>query len=138
MLIRGSGIEDWSPDFGGCLVDAAGPQAIVPEYNSLIAFLVPREHWVSEMKSGAPARYTLFGWLHDREPYGDELQPLGWASKDLLESQVGDAKVAREHVEAAKEACEHGFRMHFGIDKDSLRLGAPNSPAKQLLRRLAG
>lgn len=38
MLIRGSGIEDWSPDFGGCLVDAAGPQAIVPEQSSRTLF----------------------------------------------------------------------------------------------------
>eukprot|EP00439_Symbiodinium_sp_Y106_P016485 s1426_g2.t1 len=60
------------------MIKIDGPKAIVPEFNSLVAFLVPREHWVSEMQEGSPLRYTLFGWLHDYEPYpSGALRPLG-------------------------------------------------------------
>eukprot|EP00435_Cladocopium_sp_Y103_P011430 s1457_g3.t1 len=84
---------DWTPEKGGLLVDAEGgagnAKAVVPEFNSLIAFLVPREHWVSEMAPGAPPRFSLFGWLHDLEPYGDELKPLGESSRAMLEQKAG-------------------------------------------------
>ncbi|CAE8741482.1 unnamed protein product, partial [Polarella glacialis] len=147
--------QDWSEDFGGCFVDNMedGPRAVVPEFNSLVVFLVPREHWVSEMLPGAPSRYSLFGWLHDTEPYPQgALQPLGTgnrrkpeagqealsspsemrrglATSSLATKSTGLANEAREH-------CEHGFRMRFGIDRKDLRLGNRDSAASALLRRL--
>jgi hypothetical protein len=64
--------ENWSVAYGGCLVDRFAPhdpKMIVPEFNSLVMFLVPRDHEVTEMLPGSPARYTVFGWLCDDEPY---------------------------------------------------------------------
>eukprot|EP00931_Biecheleriopsis_adriatica_P038189 TRINITY_DN21902_c0_g1_i1.p1 TRINITY_DN21902_c0_g1~~TRINITY_DN21902_c0_g1_i1.p1 ORF type:complete len:848 (-),score=186.14 TRINITY_DN21902_c0_g1_i1:58-2601(-) len=142
--------KDWSAEYGGCLVDnlADGPRAIVPEFNSLVAFLVPREHWVSEMKPGAPFRYTLFGWLHDREPYPDgAIKPLGsknhsppTAAMPSEEGAIAEIKGSESTVAAAEQArqeCEHGFRMRFGISAEDLQLGSSFSPAKALLQRLA-
>ncbi|CAE7206413.1 Col6a4 [Symbiodinium pilosum] len=138
--------KDWSADFGGCLVDNMedGPKAIVPEFNSLVAFLVPREHWVSEMKEGSPLRYTLFGWLHDFEPYpAGALKPLGSGNPIPGASSSGkaarwiegssEAQAALDAVDDAKRQCEHGFRMRFGIAKEDLRLGEATSTAQRLL-----
>jgi len=64
--------KDWSEDYGGCLVDLNhldAPKEIVPQFNSFVTFLVPRDHEVSQMMSGSPARYTIFGWFSDYEPY---------------------------------------------------------------------
>jgi hypothetical protein len=64
--------DEWSVAHGGCLVDrfnSHDPKLIVPEFNSLVMFLVPRDHEVTEMLPGSPARYTVFGWLCDDEPY---------------------------------------------------------------------
>jgi hypothetical protein len=64
--------ENWSVAYGGCLVDRFvphDPKLIVPEFNSLVMFLVPRDHEVTEMYPGSPARYTMFGWLCDDEAY---------------------------------------------------------------------
>lgn len=133
--------QDWRPEHGGLLVDAKEgaekAKAVVPEFNSLIAFLVPREHWVSEMAPGAPARFSLFGWLHDLEPYGDELKPLGESSRAMLE-QKDEVKAAQDAAEEAKRQCEHGFRIRFGMPPEVLKLGLASSPAKSLLRRLSG
>lgn len=138
--------KDWSADFGGCLVDNMedGPKAIVPEFNSLVAFLVPREHWVSEMQEGSPLRYTLFGWLHDYEPYpSGALRPLGSGNPAPGISRAGkaakwiesnsEALAAMGATEDAKQQCEHGFRMRFGIDSAELRLGEATSTAQRLL-----
>lgn len=131
--------KDWRPEQGGLLVDAdAGAQAakaVVPEFNSLIAFLVPREHWVSEMAEKAPPRFSLFGWLHDLEPYGDELKPLGASS--MLEQQEEVVRVSSAAA-AGKRQCEEGFRIRFGLEASALKLGFSTSPAKHLLRRLSG
>merc|ERR1712224_187773 len=71
--------KDWCEEYGGCLVDLESDadteqpgRLIVPSFNSLIAFLVPREHEVTEMLEGSPARYTLFGWFSDDVPYSAE------------------------------------------------------------------
>eukprot|EP00746_Dinoflagellata_sp_MGD_P041865 gnl/MRDRNA2_/MRDRNA2_201272_c0_seq1.p1 gnl/MRDRNA2_/MRDRNA2_201272_c0~~gnl/MRDRNA2_/MRDRNA2_201272_c0_seq1.p1 ORF type:complete len:253 (-),score=53.46 gnl/MRDRNA2_/MRDRNA2_201272_c0_seq1:306-1064(-) len=63
--------QDWCEEYGGCLVDLGEeePKVIVPQFNSLITFTVPREHEVTEMLEGSPPRYTFFGWFSDDEPY---------------------------------------------------------------------
>lgn len=63
--------QDWSESHGGCLVDhgcAGEPRIIVPQFNSAIAFEVPRNHEVTEMVVGSPSRYTIFGWFSDEGP----------------------------------------------------------------------
>eukprot|EP00929_Paragymnodinium_shiwhaense_P043717 TRINITY_DN22463_c0_g1_i6.p1 TRINITY_DN22463_c0_g1~~TRINITY_DN22463_c0_g1_i6.p1 ORF type:complete len:433 (-),score=98.82 TRINITY_DN22463_c0_g1_i6:274-1572(-) len=64
--------KDWREDYGGCLVDCEGgkERVIVPKFNSIVAFSVPRQHRVTKMASKAPLRLTLFGWFSDGKPYG--------------------------------------------------------------------
>merc|ERR1711879_88725 len=53
---------DWKKEHGGCFVDCVkgAPCEIVPEFNSLVAFLVPREHEVTALSNHAPDRYSMF------------------------------------------------------------------------------
>jgi len=102
--------KDWQEDYGGCLVDNLkdGQQVIVPRFNSLIAFLVPREHLVTEMKEDAPYRYTIFGWLSDREPYPPGIPvPLGSGNRgfkldsDDEETDEGDSSCDGQSVDSS-------------------------------------
>jgi hypothetical protein len=52
---------DWKKENGGALVDIEGDQTYIPEYNSLIAFKVPRWHEVEPCVTDKP-RYSIFGW----------------------------------------------------------------------------
>mmetsp|Transcript_41696 Transcript_41696/g.75726 ORF Transcript_41696/g.75726 Transcript_41696/m.75726 type:complete len:269 (-) Transcript_41696:15-821(-) len=65
-------VPDWVADYGGCLIDhgcPSGPRTIVPVFNSLVAFLVPRQHEVSQVVGTGPERrYSVFGWFADSTP----------------------------------------------------------------------
>jgi len=154
--------QDWCRDYGGCLVDnlQKGPQQIVPKFNSLVCFLVPREHWVTEVQPIAPLRYTIFGWLSDAVPYPENCPPpLGSGNGDVPaiaaakhedagsigKAQTGVAEgegaAVAEAVRAAAEArrqCEQAFEVRFGITPQELQLGQTNSPAASLLEKLHG
>lgn len=56
--------KDWTEEMGGCFVDhaCAGGEVIVPQFNSLVAFRVPRPHQVTALKTKRP-RYSVFGWV---------------------------------------------------------------------------
>ena len=43
-------------------VDIKGKRAIVPEWNSIVAFRVPRMHEVTTCKTNR-CRYSVFGWF---------------------------------------------------------------------------
>ena len=47
---------------GGILVDMETTRKYVPEFNSLIAFNVPRFHEVQALTTDR-ARYSIFGWF---------------------------------------------------------------------------
>ena len=47
---------------GGTLVDMETTRKYVPEFNSLIAFNVPRFHEVQAVTTNRP-RYSIFGWF---------------------------------------------------------------------------
>jgi len=145
--------KDWREEYGGCLVDIlwAGPRTIVPQFNSLVAFLVPREHWVTEVAPGAPLRYTIFGWLHDSLPYpAGSPPPLGSGNADagsaarthMTPAQVAPALKTKEVCDAVREASdvryrlEEAFRVRFGVSAKDLRLGETGSRAGALLRNL--
>lgn len=53
---------DWSEADGGVLIDHQTGTRYVPEFNSLISFVVPRDHEVTIMKSNK-SRYSIFGWF---------------------------------------------------------------------------
>ncbi|PNW85431.1 hypothetical protein CHLRE_03g186100v5 [Chlamydomonas reinhardtii] len=60
--------KDWKEEYGGVLVDledtAAGPSGrrYVPQWNSVVAFKVPRYHAVTALTTDRP-RYSIFGWF---------------------------------------------------------------------------
>ena len=54
--------KDWKREMGGILVDMETNRKYVPEFNSLIAFNVPRFHEVQALTTDRP-RYSIFGWF---------------------------------------------------------------------------
>jgi hypothetical protein len=53
----------WRPEWGGLLNFASG-ESLVPRFNVLTLFDVPRDHEVTPVVDAAPAgRYALAGWL---------------------------------------------------------------------------
>ena len=82
--------KDWKKDNGGSLMDlhhakdglTASASALVPRFNSMVAFLVPRLHQVEELAAGAPPRFSVFGWFSDDRPYppANELRRMPWLS----------------------------------------------------------
>jgi hypothetical protein len=55
--------RDWKPDYGGQFVDLDKKSHHVPEFNTLVAFEVPRMHEVTPV-SAPPGivRHSIFGW----------------------------------------------------------------------------
>ena len=61
--------KGWRAKYGGHLVDNTTGQVYVPEFNSLIAFRVPRWHEVTLCTTSRRSRYSLFGWFLSPDPY---------------------------------------------------------------------
>lgn len=55
--------KDWKEEYGGQLVDMVTKKEYVPEFNSMIAFEVPRFHQVMPVLAPLMARYSVFGWF---------------------------------------------------------------------------
>lgn len=56
--------KDWSEEDGGALVDLEGSiPTFVPEFNSLVAFAVPRWHAVEPVTTTTKPRLSIFGWF---------------------------------------------------------------------------
>lgn len=89
--------KDWDVSCGGLLVDLGsgepGGTTIVPEFNSLIVFRVPRSHMVTPMTTDRN-RFTVFGWFLEE---GDI-----YAAYEATEGMGQDA--AREARQKALEA----------------------------------
>lgn len=54
--------KDWKEEYGGLLKDCVTDKVFIPEFNSVIAFRVPRYHQVTPMSTSRP-RYSVFGWF---------------------------------------------------------------------------
>jgi hypothetical protein len=54
--------KDWKESDGGTLVDIPTGTSYVPEFNSLVAFRIPRFHEVKAVTADR-ARYSIFGWF---------------------------------------------------------------------------
>ena len=54
--------KDWNVGFGGQFCDLAGNKEIVPEFNSAVAFQIPRMHQVKPVLEGK-TRFSVFGWF---------------------------------------------------------------------------
>ncbi len=76
--------KDWKEEDGGLFVDLeneAGPLRIVPRFNTMVAFRVPRMHEVTAVV-GDRARYSIFGWfLSEGKLYELEKPPPGDAGR---------------------------------------------------------
>lgn len=55
--------KDWKKEYGGQLVDMVTGKEYVPEFNSIVAFSVPRFHEVKPVLMASVERYTVFGWF---------------------------------------------------------------------------
>lgn len=68
--------EDWQEADGGLFVDMFGGNSdnLVPEFNSLVCFVVPRMHAVSRVVS-PKQRLSIFGWFLKDAPVKDA-QPM--------------------------------------------------------------
>mmetsp|Transcript_2713 Transcript_2713/g.3657 ORF Transcript_2713/g.3657 Transcript_2713/m.3657 type:complete len:112 (+) Transcript_2713:332-667(+) len=57
--------KDWKGSDGGILIDLQSGTHYTPQFNSLIAFMVPRFHEVTAVRSrkGRDPRYSIFGWF---------------------------------------------------------------------------
>lgn len=60
--------KGWEPGDGGLFVDEeahGGPRNIVPSFNALVTFPVPRRHAVTRVtaKAGVRARFAAYGWV---------------------------------------------------------------------------
>lgn len=57
--------KSWSKEWGGLLVDLHDGKKVeyLPEFNSMVAFRVPRWHKVTEVTEPGKKRYSLFGWV---------------------------------------------------------------------------
>lgn len=55
--------KDWKDEYGGQLVDMVTEKEYVPEFNSMVAFEVPRFHQVKPVLAPLLARYSVFGWF---------------------------------------------------------------------------
>ena len=61
--------KDWHERLGGAFVDLATGSELVPRFNSLVAFWVPRMHEVTPMLTRRE-RLSVFGWFYVRCPSG--------------------------------------------------------------------
>ena len=54
----------WGYEMGGLFVDLSvrPPFVVVPKFNTLVCFKVPRLHQVTPIETATKKRYSLFGW----------------------------------------------------------------------------
>eukprot|EP00929_Paragymnodinium_shiwhaense_P086655 TRINITY_DN47129_c0_g1_i1.p1 TRINITY_DN47129_c0_g1~~TRINITY_DN47129_c0_g1_i1.p1 ORF type:complete len:325 (-),score=120.19 TRINITY_DN47129_c0_g1_i1:105-1079(-) len=69
--------KGWKAEDGGSFVDLQTDESYLPEFNTLVAFTVPRMHMVSAVTNVNAKRYSLFGW---------------WLQADELEKMAEPAK----------------------------------------------
>lgn len=55
--------KDWKEEYGGQLVDMVTKKEYVPEFNSMVAFSVPRFHEVKPVLVPSLERHSIFGWF---------------------------------------------------------------------------
>lgn len=93
--------KDWKEEMGGSLVDLTGDETYVPEFNSLIAFRVPRMHEVTACTPKALRRFSVFGWFLSPDEYPqvlrkdrnqtEKVSKIAAANKALADDDEDDA-----------------------------------------------
>ncbi|KDD73671.1 hypothetical protein H632_c1942p0 [Helicosporidium sp. ATCC 50920] len=77
----------WRAEYGGLFVDCQAGRTVVPAFNTAVLFRVPHLHEVTAMTSGAPPRYSIFGWF---------LRPGRMYELDLGESREKEAGARKD------------------------------------------
>jgi len=54
--------KDWKAEYGGQLKDLETGKKVLPEFNSLVLFRIPRMHRVLPVKKKQVKRFSIFGW----------------------------------------------------------------------------
>merc|ERR1712232_1404043 len=80
--------KDWPADCGGTFVDLQTGREFLPEFNTLIAFRVPRMHEVTAVETLARRRFSILGW---------------WLIPGEVSNETSASKVARRPSSAGKK-----------------------------------
>ena len=84
---------------GGVLVDCPTGTRYVPEFNSLIAFRIPRFHEVEAVKANRP-RYSIFGWLlSEKILYDLNTKPVEELDAEIKQSEPSQIEEPKEESE---------------------------------------
>ena len=95
----------WEEHMGGCLLDHATGNVLVPRFNTAVLFEVPRLHEVSRMHTSR-LRFSIFGWyLVPGRKYA--LSQLDVPSKSSKARATSSASSA---AEAHQQGQKHGLR----------------------------
>eukprot|EP01134_Creolimax_fragrantissima_P000986 CFRG0986T1 len=96
--------KDWTAADGGGLLDMVTNKVHVPEFNSVVAFQVPRFHEVQPMVSERP-RFSIFGWfMQPGKTYDLEIEESGQEDEEHEENE--DEENDAMNMEDALEAME--------------------------------
>jgi hypothetical protein len=90
--------KDWAAELGGALIDLQTTKRYVPEFNSVIAFRVPRMHAVEPVVGPRP-RFSIFGWfLREGRIYGLGTQE-SVGKNELSDDKGVDKKTEKEKTQ---------------------------------------
>lgn len=136
--------KDWREEYGGVLVDIETGTRHVPQFNSLIAFDVPRFHEVTAVTAPRP-RFSIFGWfLTEGRKY--ELLTAEQQAR-TLRSWLEEEELEFERLPTVKELREQGLlpkkkkkRSAASLDSAAAATTKPRKldAALERLRGLAG
>jgi hypothetical protein len=102
---------------GGVLVDCPTGKRFVPEFNSVIAFRIPRFHEVEAVKADRP-RYSIFGWFLSEELLYD-LNTKAEVDENAKPEQVLEfLEEAKERFDASKTVPESSDQV-FASESES-------------------
>lgn len=97
--------KGWNREMGGVLKDLKTGKEYIPEYNSLVAFRIPRFHEVTAVASERP-RLSIFGWfLQPGKMYeifgGETKEEKGERKGDKIEKMKREVEEEEEDIEGA-------------------------------------
>eukprot|EP00123_Amoebidium_parasiticum_P014006 comp22278_c0_seq1/m.32971 comp22278_c0_seq1/g.32971 ORF comp22278_c0_seq1/g.32971 comp22278_c0_seq1/m.32971 type:complete len:654 (-) comp22278_c0_seq1:315-2276(-) len=124
--------KDWTEEMGGLLTDVEGDgKSYVPEFNSAIAFRVPRYHVVTPVTCDRP-RFSIFGWF--MQP--GEIYDLKYEDSDppTSEESAGKSPKAPEKSKPAAQQAKSGQVTAKGAEAN----GADGSAGRKMVEKRKG
>ncbi|GBG25248.1 Ankyrin repeat and KH domain-containing protein 1 [Hondaea fermentalgiana] len=135
--------KDWTKADGGALLDldpGAQRSSYVPLFNSLVSFVVPREHAVTAVRprTGRAPRYSLFGWfLVEGDLYRFEPESHGKNAAKKAKTKGGNSQ-GELHERSARNVHTSALVNANLIDflADQMGEGAPKESVANKFREL--